>query len=380
MKTRLIILSVLTVFIAACVSAPPAKKNTRSVQSQHDRARAAFDELEDRPVTSSAPAPDVRPSATKPVVDTYSPPPKAQPEPVIQEAAPDFSSSRYLTAQGYGQSKPESIRHAKAELSNIFEARISSDVSSRVQQVTDSVRGSSFNKSIQSHIRVVSDIQLEGVLVGESKRESGEYVTVAALDKYNARDKWTRDIEKVDTEIDVQLAKSRKASSQILKLLPLKKVLELWVKREVTLSRLRVIGFASDVQHRDLKDILMKISDIKSAMIIDIDVSGSHGRAVRDTVAEILTDNGFKVGDFESRADVLVTGSVKIDPVRNNNPRFKFSRATVSLNIIETGANSQVGQVAEDQRGAGLNDTEAAHQAVKKVSEKVSEKLVQYFN
>jgi hypothetical protein len=184
----------------------------------------------------------------------------------------------------------------------------------------------------------------------------------------------------VDTEIDVLLTKSRKATSKILKLLPLKKVLELWVQREVTLSRMRVIGFASDVENRDLKEILMMISDIKSSMLIDIDVSGAKGRAVRDTVAEILTDNGFKIGDFESQADVLVSGSVKIDPVNNNNPRFKFSRATVSLDIIETSANSQVGQVSENERGAGLNHDEAAHQAVKKVSEKVSEKLVQYFN
>lgn len=379
MINRLLIFVTLTFFVTACISAPTTKKS-RSVKSQHDRAQSAFDELEGRPSSSGSESPvssSQRRTDTKPA---YSEPePERTPAPVMDSPA-DFSSSRYLTAKGYGQSKPESIRNAKAELSNIFEARISSDVTSRVQQVTDSVRGSSFNKSIQSKIRVQSDIQLEGVQVGEPEREQGEFVTIAALDKYKARDKWLDDMGKVDTKIDVLLNKSNSAKSKILKLLPLKNVLELWVEREVCLSRLRVIGFASEVEHRDLKSILLAISDIKSSMLVDIDVSGSKGSSVRDTIAEILTDNGFKIGDFESNADVLISGSVKIDEVHNNNPRFKFSRATVSLNIIDTRTNNQVGQVTENSRGAGLNYDEAGHNAVKKVSELVSDKLIEYFH
>jgi uncharacterized protein YdgA (DUF945 family) len=161
-------------------------------------------------------------------------------------------------------------------------------------------------------------------------------------------------------------------------LLPLKKSLELWVKREVTVSRLRVIG--SDAEKRDLKDILMAISDLKSSMLIDIDVAGASGPSVRDTVAKILTNNGFKIGEYNSKADVDVKGSIKIDTLDLNNPRFKFSRATVSLNIMDAATGSQVGQIAENYRGAGINNDEAAHKAVKKVSELISEKLIQYFN
>lgn len=145
------------------------------------------------------------------------------------------------------------------------------------------------------------------------------------------------------------------------------------------MSRLRVIGFSSEFQSSNLKPILQSIADIKSSMIIDIDVTGKKGKALRDTVAESLTDNGFKIGDFESDSDVLINGSVTIDKVKNNNPRFKFSRATVSLNIVDTTTNNQVGQVSENARGAGLNYDEAGHNAVKKVSKKVSDKLVKYF-
>lgn len=377
MKNRLFILFIMFFFLTGCVAAPPAKKS-RSNSQQHARSKAAFDELDGR---QPAPTRQVAAPSSLTPAPSYSEPVKApaakynEPEETI-----DLASSRYLSAKGYGASKPEAIRQAKAELSNIFEARISSDVISKVSQVTDSMKGASFKKSIQSKVRVESDIELEGVITGPVKREQGEYVAVAALDKYRAKEKWGNDINKIDTKIDVLLKKSNSAKSKILKLMPLKKVLNLWVEKEISLSRLRVLGFSSEFPQKDLKPILIKISNIKSGMLIDLDVAGTHGQTVRDNVAEILTNNGFKIGDFESDADILITGSVKIKQVKNKNPRFKFSRAIVSLNILDTGTNNQVGQIAENDRGAGLNYDEAAHKAVKKVSKKVSGKLVQYFN
>lgn len=385
MKKHLIFFLISIFVYSSCVSVPVQKKETRTVKSQHERARSAFNELDDKPSMEEAPAEEipepvvVPKQTTRPkVVEKASLPPK--PKVTVVEEPVDFSSSRYLTAKGYGSSKPESIIHAKAELSNIFQAKISSDVTSKVKQVTDSIKGDSYTKSLQSQIQVVSDIELEGLQIGETQKERSEYVTTVGLDKIKAKEKWERDIKKVDTEIDILVNKSNASRSKILKLLPLKKVLGLWVEREVTISRLRVIGYASEFERKDLKNILQTISDIKSEMLIDIDISGAQGPAVRDKVAEILTDNGFKIGDFESKSDVSISGSVKIDEVKNNNPRFKFARATVSLNINDSNSKSQVGQVSENERGAGLNYEEATHSSIKKVSEKVSEKLIQYFN
>jgi len=384
MKKHLIFILLSFFVFSSCVSAPVQKKETRTVKNQHERAKSAFNELDDKPsieepTVEETPEPVVVPKkTTRPkIVEKASPPPSKI---SLVEEPIDFNSSRFLTAKGYGSSKPESIIHAKAELSNIFQAKISSDVTSKVKQVTDSIKGDSYTKSLQSQIQVVSDIELEGLQIGETQKERSEYVTTVGLDKIKAKEKWERDIKKVDTEIDILVNKSNGARSKILKLLPLKKVLGLWVEREVTISRLRVIGFASEFERKDLKNILQTISDIKSEMLIDIDISGVQGPAVRDKVAEILTDNGFKIGDFETKSDVSISGSVKIDEVKNNNPRFKFARATVSLNINDSNSKSQVGQVSENDRGAGLNYEEATHLSIKKVSEKVSDKLIQYFN
>ncbi len=385
MKKQSFILLFILVSFLACVASPPANKETRSVKSQHQRAKLAFDELDEKPVDQTV---IEQPEVTEPETPPFTPdpprktieiPPVSSVAPVVEEKF-DFNSSRYLTAKGYGSSKPESIKQAKAELSNIFKAKISSDVTSKVQQVSDSVKGSSYTRSLQSRVQVVSEIELEGLQVGETQKERSEYVTIVALDKIKAKEKWERDIQRVDTEIDILIDKSNKSDSKIQKLLPLKKVVELWVDREASLSRLRIIGYASEFDRKDMRAILQAISDIKSSMLIKVDISGPNGKAVRDKVAEHLTDNGFKIGDFESRADVSIQGSVKIDEVKNNNPRFKFARATVSLNVLDALSGNQVGQVSENERGTGLNHEEASHVSIKKVSGKVSEKLVQYFN
>jgi hypothetical protein len=384
MKKRLAIFLISLFVIASCVSAPPAKKETRAVKTQHDRAKIAFDELDEKPVhETSEPDPEQeevvisKPKPAPPIKIEKTPPP---PKITITEEKIDFSSSRYLTAKGYGSSKPESINNAKAELSNIFEAKISSDVTSKIKQVADSVKGTSYTKDLQSKIKVVSEVELEGLQIGETEKERSEYVTIAALDKVKAKEKWERDIKKVDAEIDILINKSNKSRSKIQKLLPLKKALERWVDREATISRLRVIGYASEFERQDMKSILQTISDIKSDMLIDIDIAGGNGPAVRDKVAELLTNNGFKIVDYETKSDVSISGSVKTDEVKNNNPRFKFVRATVSLNIIDTLSNTQVVQISENDRGAGLNIEEATHSSIKKVSEKVYEKLIQNFN
>jgi hypothetical protein len=114
-------------------------------------------------------------------------------------------------------------------------------------------------------------------------------------------------------------------------------------------------------------------------MLIDIDIAGKYGQTVRDLISKILTEQGFKVGDFESQSDILISGSVNINKVKNNNENFKFARAIVSLKIINSGTGKQVGQVSEDARGAHLNYDEASHRAVKKVSTTISTKLMELF-
>ncbi len=71
-----------------------------------------------------------------------------------------FSSSKYLTAKGIGQSEPEARKQALAELSNIFESKVYNDTYTHAKLVVDSSKGEHVNRRIESNIRVVSSVQL----------------------------------------------------------------------------------------------------------------------------------------------------------------------------------------------------------------------------
>lgn len=303
-------------------------------------------------------------------------------KPVSQRPAyeVDFPGTEYMTAIGIGQSEAEARKLAIGELSNIFESKVVSETTTNAKAIFDSKNGDSVERSIESDIRISSSVDLKGVRVEKTWKESGEHYALAVLNKQMAFDNWSGDIKKLDTEIDAELGSAKTAKSMFLKLKPLKNVVKFWVKREVTKSRIRVMGY-KNVRYAqyDMKAVFTQIADIKSEMVIHVKLNGEYSREVSDTIAETLNEAGFKITQNKRNADVLISGNVVIKPVNLKNPNWKFARAQVSININDSVTNNQVGEIAEDNRKGHISYNEAAHKAVKKVTETVSEKLINYF-
>jgi len=59
MKKHLIFFLISIFVFSSCVSAPVQKKETRTVKSQHERARSAFNELDDKPSMEEAPVEEI---------------------------------------------------------------------------------------------------------------------------------------------------------------------------------------------------------------------------------------------------------------------------------------------------------------------------------
>ena len=293
-----------------------------------------------------------------------------------------YDTSHYLSAKGRGMSESEAVMQAKAELSSIFSAQIASDLTSKSKLLDEASGESSFTKSIESSIRVISNTKLQGIQIEKIWKENGEYVALAVLDKYSFKETETNKINQIDTKISVLLEESDSAKSRFSKLKPLKKILNLWTEREAALSRLRVLGFSdSEFKQHDLKSILLNISTYKADMLIFIEISGEYAHDVKDIISEILTNDGFKVKklDSDSKPDIIISGTVVTKEVHNDNQNFKFSRAIVSLNIIDSILDSQIGQISENIRATGLTHKEADRRAIKKLSYKLKEKILNFF-
>lgn len=283
-------------------------------------------------------------------------------------------------AKGYGQSRPEAIRRAKAELSNIFQSRIESDVSSITRVTTDSAHGSALTKSVRSKIRVASSVELEGVEVGEVTKKGREYMAVVAINRARSAQKWRRSLAKINTRIRVEEKAAQASPGKLTTLKHLNNAMVLFIERETLISRLRVIGAPAKNDHPgSFESLVSRLQAVKTNFRISFETR-ANGQGLTHTLAQELTKAGFFVGGSKNTSDAILRVSLTLSPVKNNNPHFKFMRAVADVSIIDPTSRKIVGHLNESQRGAHLSIEEAGVKAVKKLSGTLSEKIVAYFN
>ncbi|MCP3924628.1 MAG: hypothetical protein GY714_18795 [Desulfobacterales bacterium] len=293
----------------------------------------------------------------------------------------EFPKGRYLTATGSGDSQSEASRNAKSEISNIFEAKISSDLSSNTTSIVDTKAGDSMKKIVRRNINVQSSVKLKGLTIGKTWKDGGQHYAVAVLEKAKAKDQWFSDIEQVDNKIDAQFKVVEKQVSKVTKLKPLKNIVNLWLKKQAIISRLRVIGYAAPSANKhNIKSVFEQIPAIKADINIYVTVKGLRAQEIRDIVSKYLTKANFKFTGFSKKADVIIYGKSKAERVRNNNRDFVFARAKLFLSIYDVKTKVKIAEIAEDTRKGALTINEAAHKAIKGVSKKAAQKVVEYFD
>lgn len=374
MKRLIPLIIAASLIISGCVASSPGKNRSSSADAQRERARQAFDELEGGP---SVPVPSKQP--------THSSQPAPRPElrstPATAEPILEFSESTHLIARGYGQTRPEAIRRAKAELSNIFESRIESDVSSITRATTDSMKGDALYKNVQSKIRVASSIELEGVEVGPVTKDGREYVADVALNRERAAQKWQTDMARIGARIDVEENAARTSPGKLLKLKHLNSAMDLFIEREVLVSRLRVIGRPGEGAGEEaFESLVARLQEVKTNFRICLEVDSRNGEELTHKLAKKLTEAGFLVGGSKSDSDVTLHVTLTLSQVKTNNPHFKYMRATADVAIIDPTTGKRVGSLNENQRGAHLNYEEAGVKAINRLSDKLSRKIIDYFN
>ena len=363
-----------SLIVSGCISYPSANSRSHSREAQHARADRAFDELDGRqtspaPTHNTAKAPESMAAPATAAPSATVPPPK------------NVSEASHLMARGYGESRPEAIRRAKAELSNIFESRIESDISSITRAVTDSNGEDALYKNVQSKIRVASSVTLEGVEVGPVTKEKREYTATVGLNRARAAQKWQHEMAKITARIHVEEQAATASAGKLMALRHLNAAMDLFIEREALVSRLRVIGYPVDGSgHKAFEAIVARVQATKTNFRIAIKHQTTRSDALAQNLAEELTQAGFLVGSTPTASDATLRISLTLSKVKNNNPDFKFMRAMADVAIIDPTTGKTVGHLTENQRGAHLTYEEAGVKAVGKLSGKLSKKIVAYFN
>ncbi|SCY22660.1 hypothetical protein [Desulfoluna spongiiphila] len=375
MKRLMPLILATSLALSGCVASTPGKARTSSSsEAQRERARQAFDELEGRPPAQAA-APASKPAPEPPHREEY------RPAPAKGTPAPDFSESTHLIAKGYGQSRPEAVRRAKAELSNIFESRIESDISSVTRAVTDSAQGDTLYKNVQSKIRVASSVELEGVEIGSVTKDGREYMAEAGLDRARAAEKWQHDINRLNARIEVEEQAARASRGKLMQLKHLNEAMDLFIEREALVSRLRVINRPTrGADHKEFEALVSTLQKVKTDFRLNLKVDAPNGEELSRKLAKKLTEAGFLVESNGRGGDATLHISMTLSRVELNNPNFKFMRATADVAIIDPTTGKMVGSFNENKREGHITYQEAGVKATRSLAGALSAEIVAYFN
>ncbi|MFZ3072389.1 MAG: hypothetical protein WA162_04025 [Thermodesulfobacteriota bacterium] len=296
------------------------------------------------------------------------------------QAAIKYPEADYLTATGAAVSEEGARNAALAELSRIFESKIKSDTLDRVRYASEG-GSEKFKAEIESEVNVATAVDLEGVSIGSEWYDDAKktYYAVAALPRAEARNKWQKDIGNIDAEIQAELDSAESQESVLFKLRSFNTARSLWVRREVLVSRLRVIGSPPPSSPYDMKNVLNSTARIKSEMLIYVGISGNSSIDAATTLSAALSGKGYSLTPTRSKADAVVEGVAEVSGVDVSNPPWKYARASISISMKDLKSGAIAAEVKTDKRAGHMSFEEAGHKAMKEASLRASETLLEFF-
>ena len=295
------------------------------------------------------------------------------------KSSTQFPDSQFLKATGYGTSKETARHNAKAELANIFESKIESDLKHSTRAIVDNLGEHVFEK-IDSTIRIQSLVQLKGVRVIDLDVKDGQYTAIAILNKSNAGDNWLTEISNCDEMIFAEYENLKKVKSKVFIIKPIQKIWNHWMKRKSIVSLLTVLGFSAPSEKYQIKKILNMISDLRNNLKIFIDITGNQSKYLVSAIGKELTKEGFILSDSYSDTDVIISGNLILEKVEILTKDWKYSRAKVSIKIKDKSTGLMVGNIIESVRRGHLTYKESKFKAVRDISKITSKKVVLLFD
>lgn len=291
-----------------------------------------------------------------------------------------FPESRYLTAEGSGQTEIEARQRALAELSAIFESRVHAETTSFARSAVGSNTDELFEKSVESKIAIVSSVRLTGAKIGrvwQDAASSGGYHALAVIDRSRTGRNWAAELETVTANTEAEVKNLEDTTGRFRRMLGLNRIVVGLLKIQALESRLRVLNYpARSSLDVDINTITVELARLRSQLRFFVNFSGDNGQVVADRISEAFTTSGLLMGNSRDEADALISGQVATQPLALNNPRAQFVRALATVKVIEPGSGAVVGTFNESVRKGHVDPAEAVRKAVATLSETVAERLI----
>ncbi|MCP4719017.1 MAG: hypothetical protein GY860_06125, partial [Desulfobacteraceae bacterium] len=273
----------------------------------------------------------------------------------------DFPETRFLRAEGGGPTEMDARRQALAELSSIFESRVQSQTTSLATSSLGSDNMEHFEKTIESKIRIISWVRLEGAKIGKVWQDgAGNFHALAVLDRVDAGRNWTRDLERLDNRLRAEAIALEKVKGRLPRMAALNRIMSLSLERHGIESRLGVVNYpALSELELDMAKMTSELALIQAELRFYIDVTGKYGPLAGKVLSKALTQNGILITLDMDKADAWVMGQVELTPLSLANPKIVFVRAAGDVEVIETGSHALFAKINENLRKGHVDQNEA---------------------
>jgi len=299
------------------------------------------------------------------------------PEATHSESEAPYPEKRYLKAVGYGQTRAEAEREARAALAGIFQSRVQAETMARARSVMADGAEAHFEKQVESTVRVVSEVALVGVQVVDTVTDesTGAFTATAVLDRQQAGRRWREALMRTDTLLVAELEALPATRGKLLRLASLNRAMGLMLRQEALRSRLRVVGQPIGVAEPDMASVASELAALRREALLFVNLSGEEAMAAERVIRDRLSDGGFLMAGSEAAAIGVVTGSVQLQPLDLNNPKINFVRAIVSVQVVDTETDTRLLSVTEKVRKGHVDANEAVRKAIDAAAQRAADRV-----
>jgi len=294
-----------------------------------------------------------------------------------------YPPSQYLVGVGQSERRTGAEEQAYAALAKIFKAEIvaqSKDWESYLVVENRSHASSERRLTLDSVTQVSTDKVLENVRILDVwfDRNKGQYYALAGMDKGQAESALLDRISELDHSIQTEITEARQTQDKLSRVRNLKRAAKHLVVRDAYNTDLRVVranGQGTPASYK-IVDITNELEEfLSNNLAIAVELSGDQVDAVRRALIEGLTREGFSIAGPTSvdgtirpeklKAELMVTGTVRLWPLDVRDPQFKYVRWCSDAVIEDLSTERIVGAVSKGGREGHLTDREATAKAVR---------------
>ena len=307
----------------------------------------------------------------------------------IDGSSVEYPAKRFLIGVGQADTRSAAEDRAYAAISRIFKVEINAK-SEEWEQYLQSDTGGETQSSRQIGIKQATKVStgkvLENVRVAEIWEDKSQalYYALAVMDRQQVLAGLRERVTSLDLRVEELLKESRQSSNKLQAVQALYGAVQNLLLREVYNVDLRIVDPAGRGSEgiTSLEDVSRRLRKFLAENFrIAVEVEGSNQDRIRAAIVEGLNRRGLpvvrKAGSREMKPDLVIRGSVTLDPVELPEAQkgVHYVRWSAAFELTDTTAGQVIGSVVKKGREGHLSVSEARARALRVSEEKVTEAM-----